>query len=279
MPGWRDVATFAGHAEAIGLDSVWVCDHFLSSPPGRPPEGIYEGWTVLSALAAGTHRVEVGSLVICVSFRNPALLAKMAATADALSGGRLVLGLGAGWHDPEYDAFGYSTDHRVDRSEEALHIMRPLLRGENVSFAGRYHRVREAVLLPAPDRPIPILVAAKAPRMLRLAARHADAWNTAWFGAPDDHLRRRLAELDAALEAEDRDPSTLRRTVGMEIHNPDATPSNDVNQIAFAGSVDELARAIDAYEALGVDDLIVQLEPKTEQSLDRLAGARRLRAR
>ena len=163
MPGWADVAAFAGHAEAIGLDSVWVCDHFLSSPPGQPPEGIHEGWTLLSALAAATSRVEVGSLVMCVSFRNPALLAKMAATVDAVSSGRLVLGLGAGWYDPEYEAFGYSTDHRFGRFEEALRIIGPLLRGEKVSFAGRYHRVQEAVLLPAPDRPIPILVAANAP--------------------------------------------------------------------------------------------------------------------
>jgi probable F420-dependent oxidoreductase len=279
MPSWVDVAAFARHAEAIGLDSVWVCDHFLSSPPGRPVEGIHEGWTLLSALAAATTRVEVGSLVMCVSFRSPALLAKMAATADAVSGGRLVLGLGAGWYDAEYEAFGYATDHRVDRLEEALRIIGPLLRGERVSLCGRYHRVREAVLLPAPDRPIPILVAAKARRMLRLAARHADAWNTAWFGAPDDRLRCRLANLDAALEGEGRDPTTLRRTVGIEVSDPEAATASAAADGAFAGSVGELAEAIDAYEELGVDDLIVHLEPKTERSLDRLAEAVRLRMR
>lgn len=278
MPDWADVAAFAGHAEAIGLDSVWVCDHFLSSPPGLPPEGIHEGWTLLSALAAVTSRVEVGSLVMCVSFRNPALLAKMAATVDAVSNGRLVLGLGAGSYVPEFEAFGYSTDHRFGRFDEALRIIGPLLRGEKVSLAGRYHQVQEAVLLPAPNRAIPILVAAKAPRMLRLVACHADAWNTAWFGAPDERLRRRLADLDAALEAEGRDPATLRRTVGMELRDPDATAASATAAAVFAGSVDELARAIDAHEALGADDLIVQLEPKTERSLDRLADALRLRS-
>ena len=150
MPAWAHIAVFAGHAEAIGVDSVWVCDHFLSSPPGQPPEGIHEGWTLLSAIAAATSRVEVGSLVMCVSFRNPALLAKMAATLDAVSSGRLVLGLGAGSHVPEFEAFGYATDHRFGRFEEALRIIGPLLRGEKVSFAGRYHQVQEAVLLPAP---------------------------------------------------------------------------------------------------------------------------------
>ena len=165
---------------------MWVCDHFLSGPPGQPPEGIHEGWTILSALAATTKRVEVGSLVMCGSFRNPGLLAKMAATADAVARGRLILGLGAGWYDPEYEAFGYPTDHRVTRFEEALRIIRPLLRGESVTVRGRFHRVADASLLPPPERPIPLLVAATGPRMLRLTARYADAWNTAWFGPPDE---------------------------------------------------------------------------------------------
>ena len=120
-----------------------------------------------------------------MSFRNPGILAKMAVTADAVSDGRLVLGLGAGWHDPEYLAFGFPTDHRVSRFEEALQIIGPLLRGERVSVTGRYHQVRDAVLLPAPERPIPTLVAGHGPRMLQLTARHADAWNTAWYGLPD----------------------------------------------------------------------------------------------
>src|SRR5215207_820406 len=129
MPSWPDLLDFARRAEELELDSVWVCDHLLSAPPGQAPEGIHEGWTILSALAAATSRLEVGSLVTCISFRNPALLAKMAATADEVSGGRLILGLGAGWYDPEYEAFGYETDRRVDRFQEALPIIRSLLDG------------------------------------------------------------------------------------------------------------------------------------------------------
>ena len=202
----------------------------------------------------------------------------MATTADAVSGGRLILGLGAGWYDPEYQAFGYPTDHRVDRFEEAIAIIGPLLAGKRVRLAGTYHQVRDAVLRPPPDRPIPILVAAKGLRMLRLTARYADAWNTAWFGLPDDLLQRRLAELSAALEAEGRDPATLRRTVGMEVRDPQQTaPGGDVSE-GFGGTVDELARTIDAYQQLGLDDLILQLEPKTPRSLDRLAEALELRA-
>ena len=275
VPTWPQVRAFTEHAEAVGLDSLWVCDNLLSGPPD---DGIHEGWTILAALASSTSRVELGQLVTCTSFRHPALLAKMATTADEVSGGRLILGLGAGWYDPEYQAFGYPTDHRVGRFEEAIAIIGPLLRGERVTLAGRYHQVRDAVIHPPPERPIPILVAAKGRRMLRLTARYADAWNTAWFGLPDDLLQRRLAELNAALGAEGRDPATLRRTVGMEVRDPEATaPGGDPGE-GFGGAVDELARAVDAYEQLGIDDLILQLEPKTTRSLDRVAEALELRA-
>ncbi len=212
LPSWREMHAFATRAEAIGLDSVWVCDHLLSGPAGGRAEAIHEGWTIVAALAASTSAIELGQLVMCVSFRSPALLAKMAVTADGVSGGRLVLGLGAGWYDPEYLAFGFPTDHRVARFEEALQIIGPLLRGERLTFAGRYHQIRDALLLPPPDRPIPILVAGNGPRMLRLTACYADAWNTAWFGLPDKQLGQRLAGMHAALQAESRDPATLRRT-------------------------------------------------------------------
>lgn len=239
MPAWAEVLAFAQDAEALGLDSIWVCDHFISSPPEQPPEGIHEGWTILSALAAATNRVEVGSLVMCVSFRNPALLAKMAATADAVARGRLILGLGAGWYDPEYEAFGYPTDHRVARFEEAVRIIRPLLRGETVTVRGRFHEVADAALLPPPERPIPLLVAARGPRMLRLTARYADAWNTAWFGLPDEPLRQRIAALATALEHEGRDPATLRRTVGAEVLDADQR-SSDAGGAGLAASTDAL---------------------------------------
>jgi alkanesulfonate monooxygenase SsuD/methylene tetrahydromethanopterin reductase-like flavin-dependent oxidoreductase (luciferase family) len=279
MPSWPQVRTFGQHAQAVGLHSLWICDHLLPGPPDDRAEGIHEGWTILAGLAASTRRVELGQLVTCTSFRHPALLAKMATTADAVSGGRLILGLGAGWYDPEYQAFGYPTDHRVSRFEEAIRLIGPLVRGETVTLAGSYYQVREAVLCPPPDRPIPILVAAQGRRMLRLTARYADAWNTAWYGLPDQRLHRRLAELHAALEAEGRDPASLRRTIGLEVRDPAATDPGEDLGAGFGGSVDELAWVIDAYEQLGVDDLIVQLEPKTMRSLDRLAAALELRTR
>lgn len=260
MPSWSGVRAFAQYAEDTGLDSVWVCDHFLSGGPGLAIEGIHEGWTILSALAASTRRVEIGQLVMCMSFRNPALLAKMAVTADEVSGGRVILGLGSGWFDPEYEAFGYPADHRVGRFEEALQIVCPLLRGETVSIDGRYHVARDAVLMPAPERRIPVLVAGEGDRMLGLTARYGDAWNTAWFREPNDRLREILGRFDAALDSEERDSRAIRRTVGMNV--------------GAADSANELARRLEGFDALGFDDVIVEIEPKTVRSIDRLAEAR-----
>ena len=274
LPTWREMHGFATHAEAIGLDSLWVCDHFLSGPADSPAGDIHESWTIVAALAASTHAIELGQLVMCVSFRSPALLAKMAVTADGVSGGRLILGLGAGWYDPEYLAFGFPADHRAARFEEALQIIGPLLRGERLTFAGRYHQMRDAVLLPPPDRPVPILVAGHRPRMLRLTARYADAWNTAWFGLPGKRLGQRLADMHAALQTENRDPATLRRTVGMDC---ELTDPGQTGGRALAGLADNLARAMDAYERLGIDDLIVRLQPSTRPALDQLARAIKIR--
>jgi probable F420-dependent oxidoreductase len=250
----------AEHAEAVGLDSVWVCDHFFSNVPGEPREGIHEAWTIVSAIAARTSRVEIGTLVMCASYRPPAMLAKMASTADAVSGGRLTLGVGAGWNEEEYRAFGYPFDRRVDRFEQALNVLAPLVRGERVSFAGRDHAVDGAELLPL-ERPIPLLVAGEEPRMLRLTARYADAWNTGWYGMPADRLRRQLDAIDAALDAEGRERSTLRRTVGVNVAEPDE-PSV---------ALDAVPGAVEAHAALGVDDVLLGGGWASERTLDRLA--------
>ncbi len=274
-PRWPAIRSFALAAEGHGLDSVWMFDHFFHAPPGGPIEGQHEAWTIVSALAAVTERVEIGTLVLCASFRSPALIAKMAATADEVSGGRLLLGLGAGWHDPEYETFGFPSDHRVERFEEVLRIVVPLLRGETVTFEGRYQEARDAVLAPPPARRIPVLVAAFGERMLRLTARHADAWNTAWYGEPDERLREATAALDAAIAAEGRDPATMTRTVGMIVRDPerDTSDDDDGDDASFAGPIDDLALTIDAYAALGVGHLIVLLQPMNEISLERLAVA------
>ena len=276
MPGWPDVRAFALGAEQRGLDSLWMYDHFYYRTDEGELEGQYEAWTIISAVAAVTERVEIGTIVLCTSFRNPGLTAKMAATADEVSGGRLILGLGAGWHDPEYDAFGYARDHRADRFEEAMQVIAPLVRGERVTFEGRYERAVEAELAPPPSRRIPILIAGGRPRMLRLTARYADAYNTAWYGAPDERLEGQLAELERAMEAEGRDPATMTTTVGVIARDPTREPNSDDDR-EFVGTVDELAKAVDAHEAIGIDHLIVVLAPMDEASLDWLTTALELR--
>jgi len=273
-PPWSEVRAFALAAEDRGFDSVWMWDHFFHRTEDGSVEGMHEPWTILSAIAAVTDRVELGTLVMCTSFRSPGLLAKMAATLDEVSGGRLILGIGAGWFDPEYEAFGFPVDRRVARFEESLRIVRSLLDGETLTFAGNFHRLEGAVLAPVPTRRIPVLVAGDGPRMLRLTARHADAWNVAWYGHPDDGLRAMFATFDEVLEAEGRDPGAVARTVGVTIRDPDAPVLED-EELAFRGSVAEMAALFDAYADLGADHLILEIVPKTEASLDRVADAMR----
>jgi alkanesulfonate monooxygenase SsuD/methylene tetrahydromethanopterin reductase-like flavin-dependent oxidoreductase (luciferase family) len=276
MPGWPDVLALARYAESAGLDSLWLCDHLVSEPPDRQPEGVLEGWTILSALAASTRRTTLGTLVTCPAFRHPVLLAKMAATVDGISGGRLVLGLGAGTPGIEYDSYGFPADRRLARFEETLDIVARLLRGETVTSSGGFHELRDASLLPSPDRTVPLLVAGSSPAMMRLTARYAQQWNTAWHGAPDARLRTRLADLARALAAAGRDPESLHVTVGLSVTDPaQADPEPDGGLVA--ASPDDLARTVDAYAALGAGELIVALWPRTERSVDLLARAMALR--
>lgn len=263
-PTWTEIRDFAQHAEHVGLDSLWVADHLYGNEPEQPPQGIHEAWTLLCGVAASTERIGLGQLVTCTSFRNPGLVAKMAVTADAISGGRLTLGLGAGWHDAEYRAFGYPTDHRVSRFEEALEIIVGLLRGETVTFEGRYYSMSEAVLLPAPERRIPVLVAGDGPRMLGLTARHAAAWNTAWFATLDDRIEMRIAGMEAALHAEERDRSDLHFTAGVVLREADQPTA-----------AERIAGIIEACSKLRIDEVIVLLQPMTEASLHHLAEGRR----
>lgn len=277
IPGWAAIRAAAHAAEESGLDSIWVYDHLLFRSEGEPTEGIHEAWTMLAALAAETRRVELGILVLAMPFRNPALLAKMAATLEEVSGGRLILGVGCGWHEPEFDAFGFPFDHRVGRFEEALEVMVPLVREGRVDFAGRWHAARDAEVLPRyarPDgRPTPILIAGKRPRMLELVVRHADAWNAAWLG-PASQLEERLAPLRAALAAGGRDPASLEITVGVNVVMP--TPDAESQAIpanALSGDVESLVTELQQYADLGVGTVIISVEPGTPQAVLELGRA------
>jgi probable F420-dependent oxidoreductase len=274
VAGFADLRAMAIAAEASGLDSVWGADHLIFRDEGKT-DGIHECWTVLTAVAAVTTRVEIGPMVLAVPFRNPALTAKMAAELDEVSGGRLILGLGCGWHEPEFDAFDYPFDHRVGRFEEAIRIIVPLLRGETVTFEGTWHRATAATLIPAPVRAggPPILIAGKLPRMLRLVAEHATQWNGAWYGFPDkaDELRTRLANVAAALDAAGRDPGTLALTAGIFVAFEGA--AEDTPKRAIRGTPSEIADALAGYAELGISHLITHVFPPTPASVERLGDA------
>ncbi|RPH36704.1 MAG: LLM class flavin-dependent oxidoreductase [Chloroflexi bacterium] len=272
--GFADVRALAVEAEASGLDSVWGADHLIFRDE-KETVGIRECWTVLTAVAAVTSRVEIGPLVLALPFRNPALTAKMASELDEVSGGRLVLGLGCGWHEPEFDAFGYPFDHRVGRFEEGVRIIAPLLRGESVTFEGRWHQAKDAELLPRPvrDGGPPILIAGKRPRMLRIVAEHAAQWNGAWYGFPDqaDELRTRLANVAEAVEAAGRDASSLTLTAGIFVAHQDA--DDDAPEAAIRGSTSEIGDALAGYAELGISHLITHVFPRTPAAVARLGEA------
>ncbi len=275
---WSDVLWMARRAEAIGIDSLWLVDHLLlhGEGEGEQPQGIWECWSLLAALASATERIELGTLVTCTAFRSPALLAKMADTVDEICNGRLILGLGAGWHEPEFRAFGYPFDHRVDRFAEALNVIATLLREGKADLEGRYHQIHGCELRPRGPRPQgpPIMVGSTGERMMRLMAEHADLWN-GWlvFGrSRPDAIPPLRAAADAACTAAGRDPNTLGRTVALQVAFPEAgADAPDQGVEPLTGSPAELAHAFRAFAKEGVGHVQLALNPSTPAALEALA--------
>lgn len=269
-PRWTDILAVARRAEELGFDSVFIADHLIYHFEGKDTYGIWEGMSLLAALAAATERVELGTGVICTGFRNPALLAKMAETIDEISGGRLILGIGAGWHDPEYVAFGYPTDHKFSRFQEALQIIHPMLKTGKADFHGEYYAANDADLMPRGPRPngLPLMIASTGDRMLDLTARYADAWN-GWV------VRGRNAELlgrlDAACEASGRDPATLERVGMVMVDHTGAEIDPDARRPPIQGSPEEMAEAFRSLADDGLSHLVVAHEPNNLAGLEVLA--------
>ncbi len=275
---WAELREMAKVAEAVGIDTLWVADHVLvrSGPGSGVPEGktrgVHEAWTLLSALAEATSAVGLGPFVACTSFRNPAMLAKMADTLEEVSGGRLVLGLGAGWHQPEYDAFGFPFDHLASRFEEALQVIVPLLREGRVDFEGQYYQARDCELRPRGPRPNgpPIWIGANKPRMLRLTARYADAYNTVWHSSPAE-LAEPFARLEAACHEVGRDPLTIGRTAGAFLWLPGpGDESASPRPEALKGTPEQIAAQLDAFHAAGAEHMTVILDPWDVRAVERL---------
>ncbi len=277
---WPELASMATLAEDVGFDSLWVGDHLLYRNAGEPARGPWEAWSQLAALAAITTRVEIGPLVAATSFHSPAMLAKKAATVDEVSGGRLILGLGAGWNRTEYEAFGFAFDHRVSRFEEAFTIIRTLLREGAIDFDGDYYQVRDCELLPRGPRPggPPLMVGSQGPRMLRITMPHVDAWNAwhAWYGNRVDGLPRVLDKVDAACHEVGRDASEVTRTttvlVQLDGGSGRASGNADSRDVApLRGSPESIAAGLRAYARVGIRHLQLVLDPITARSIESLA--------
>jgi len=260
-----EVAAMARAAEEVGFDSLWVGDHLLYRDPVRGP---WDAWTTLAWLAGITERVELGPLVACTAFHPPGLLARMAAATHELSGGRLVLGLGCGWNEVEFRAFGLPFDHLVSRFEEAFTIVRGLLAGEHVTFHGRYHDVDDAVLLPKPATSPKLMLGANAPRMLSIGLPHVDSWNT-WFSRYGNTVEGFAAEnagIDAAAERAGRDPATLERSACVFVSVESAGVRNNDEDVEPVPA-DALAAHLQALADAGADEAILVADPITEASI------------
>jgi probable F420-dependent oxidoreductase len=275
---YKETREFAQQAEEAGYDSLWLYDHMLYREEGHPTIGIWECWTFLSALADATQRVELGTLVACSSFRNPALLAKMAITLDEVSQGRLILGVGAGWNKPEYEAFGWPFDHRVARFEEALQIIRPLLKEGSVDFVGKYYQARDCEIKPLGPRRAgpPLLVGCGGKRMLRLTARYADLWNIGYLGTVDTLIEPRQELLNICQEVE-RNPATLGITALIFVHYPKLAPlPDDLDNPPLTGTASQIARAMLAYKRAGVEHIMLHLLPYTPAAMRKTEEALRI---
>lgn len=274
---WPELFSMARTAETVGLDSLWLGDHLLYDLPGGITRGPWEVWTSLAAIAAVTSRIELGPLVASTGFHTPAMLAKQAATVDAISGGRLVLGLGAGWNEREYRAFGHPFDRRVSRFEEAFTIIRTLLREGRVDFHGRFYDVDDCVLDPRPVRPggPPLMLGSVGPRMLGIGLPHVDAWNVWWsdYGnsvAGFGELRERVEEAAAVAG---RQPGEVAATAAVLVQLPDGggrlmgeTYNRPVAPVV--GTPQAIAEHVDAMTKAGASHVQLVLDPITEWSIE-----------
>jgi alkanesulfonate monooxygenase SsuD/methylene tetrahydromethanopterin reductase-like flavin-dependent oxidoreductase (luciferase family) len=266
-------------AEAVGFDSLWLGDHLLYRLDVGE-RGPWEVWTSLAAIAAATSTIRIGPLVASTSFHAPAMLAKMATTVDAISGGRLILGLGAGWNQREYDAFGFAYDHRVGRFAEAFTIIRTLLRESSIDFHGEYYDADHCVLHPrSSEAGPPLMVGSIGPRMLDITLPHVDAWNMWWsqYGNSLEGFRREKERIDPLIVAAGRRMGDVEATAAVLVKLDSGTGRlmgdyDDYNTVRpLTGSPDELADQLREFEAAGATHVQLVVDPITRDSIEWLA--------
>ncbi len=272
---WPELAIMSRLAEDVGFDSIWVPDHLLYRFGDEPAKAPWECWSILSAVAAVTSRVEIGPLVLCTNFRNPGLIAKMAETVDEISGGRLILGLGAGWHQPEYEAYGFPFETRFGRFAEAFTIIRTLLCDGAIDFEGKYFTLRDCELRPRGPRPggIPLMIGSRGDQVLRATIGQVDYWN-AWYlwggntAAGLDPFRR---QVDAACADVGRDPASVARTVAVLVAFDGATQPPNPKAPAIRGTPAEIAATLRGFAAAGISHVQVVIDPNTPAGIEAFA--------
>jgi alkanesulfonate monooxygenase SsuD/methylene tetrahydromethanopterin reductase-like flavin-dependent oxidoreductase (luciferase family) len=262
---WPEMLAIARTAEAAGYDSIWLGDHMLYRDEGGQERGPWDVWTALAALAASTERVHLGPLVASTAFHPPGLIARMATTIDEVSEGRLTLGLGTGWNETEFRAFGIAFENKVARFEEAFAIIHRLLSGERVSFDGRFYEMEDAVLLPRPRRRVPLMVGSAGPRVLAATSPQIDWWNCwySWYGNTPSGFAALSSQFEGAFR---RSACVLVAVEGGAGERPYEPESPPVEAVALRQHLDELAEA-------GADEVILVLDPITEPSVAAVAEA------
>ncbi len=268
---WPEYLDLARRVEDAGFDSVWVGDHLLYDLPDGSTRGPYEAWTTLAAIAAVTERVEIGPLVASTSFHAPAMLAKQAATVDAISGGRLIVGLGAGWNRREYDAFGFAYDRRVSRFEEALGIIVPLLRDGRASFHGQFYDVEDCVLDPRPAHPggPPVMLGSNSPRMLAIGLPVVDSWNV-WWSIYDNSVDR-FAQVKAEVDAVTPPGREVEATAAVLVTLPGGRGrlmGEHYDTEVTTVTPGDLAEHVRGLADAGATHLQLVLDPITAESID-----------
>ncbi len=268
FPRFSDLLELSEAAAGAGFEILWFADHF-SFPSDDGLRGAWDAWTLLAAIAARVPDVHLGPMVACTAYRNPGVIAKMTEMIDEISGGRFILGLGAGWQRDEYDQFGLPFEPRVSRFEEAIRIIHGLLRHGEANLQGRFYQANEARNLPRGPRPegAPILVGSSSPRMLGLLATYGDAWDTSW-GGDTSGLQARVATFEKAMRDAGRDPSTVVRSVSVGFAGDgfDGDPST-----VFAGTDDEKVALLESMVAMGFGHVRIGLRPMSVDAIEAFA--------
>ncbi len=277
---WPELIAMAQAAERVGFDSIWLGDHLLYDLPGGTTRGPWEVWTSLAAIAAVTERVAIGPLVASTSFHAPAMLAKQAATVDAISGGRLIVGLGAGWNEREYTAFGFPYDQRVSRFGEAFTIIRTLLADGSIDFHGEFYDATNCVLDPMsvqPGGPL-LMVGSASPRMLAITLPHVDAWNVWWtlYGNTAAGFGALKSRVDETCTTIGRNPTDVQATAAVYVQLPVGAgrmmgDEHGTNTAAITGKPHEVATHLAAFAAAGASHLQLVVDPITLDSIEWLS--------